>query len=401
MNNTETICEKGDCTGCGACMSICPQNCITYDKDALDNIYPKIDWKNCAGCGLCRKVCPQLNPVSKNSIIKCYAAWSNNSAIRENGASGGIASELYLHLIKNGYKAAGTIWRNQKVIFKISEDIGDISEFRNSKYVFSTVGACYEEISRLLKVGEKIVFVGLPCQAAAVKNYCKITDTDDQNLILVDLVCHGIMASEYLLSHIKTIERKKRKKAEKIFFRDPRSHTYMFCFTLGNQEGVFYSKSVKSDDCYQLAYHRALAYRENCYRCKYACRDRIGDLTLCDFTSVGTIKKFDYTNENVSCAMVNTDKGDRIWREILDSGRAWAEERPIEEIIDYERQLNSPSKKHRNRNKFEKEYVRHGNFVKAAHHALFVDILWNILNYALPLRSINDFRKKISINRNK
>ncbi|MCM1125566.1 MAG: Coenzyme F420 hydrogenase/dehydrogenase, beta subunit C-terminal domain [Lachnospiraceae bacterium] len=393
MNNIEARCKKDKCTGCGVCISICPQNCISYKNDELDNIYPKIDLSRCVECGLCIQVCPQLNLINKNKIKKCYAAWSSDWSTRESSASGGIASELYFYLIMNGYNAAGTIWNERSVLFKITKDVNDIMKFRNSKYVFSCIGACYGEISKLLKNKEKVFFVGLPCQVAAIKKYCQVLNVNEQNLILVDLVCHGVVPAQYLNSHIEYIEKKKKRRTERIFFRNPKFQTDKYYFTLEDKKGIFYCKKVKSDDCYQLAYHRALAYRENCYYCGYACEKRCGDLTLCDYTSVGKMGNCDYTNENVSCVMINTDKGERVWKKIISSGRIWEEERPIEEITNYEKQLNEPSPKHKCRRKFEVEYIKEKNFTKAAHKALKIDILWNVLNYILPLRKINDFRK--------
>lgn len=395
MNDMRMICDKNSCTGCGACIDVCPKACIAYEENELDNIYPLIDMKSCIQCGQCRLVCPQLNPVSKNHIRKCYASWSMDTTIRETSASGGVASELYIYLIKCGYKVIGTAWSQHQVVFKITDEIKEVSEFRNSKYVFSIMGECYKHIVDLLKNEEKVFFVGLPCQIAGIKNFCKLKNVDTQNLILVDLVCHGVVASKYLLSHIKHIESRKKRKAKRIFFRNPQFHTWMFNFTLEDNEGIFYRKRVKSNDCYQLAYHKALAYRENCYNCQYACRERSGDLSLCDFTSVGAVKEFAYTNRNVSCVMINTVKGEKLWEEILISKRIWAEERPIEEITDYENQLNAPSKKHRNRNKFEEAYVKRQDFTKAAHYALQIDIIWNLLNYVLPLRKMNDFMKTV------
>ncbi len=394
MHKINIICEKNNCTGCGACISICTQNCISWEEDEMGNVYPKINFESCIQCGLCRCVCPHFNAAPKRDIRRCYAAWSNDISIRENGASGGIASELYLYLLKKGYKVAGTEWSNRKVKFKISENFEDVSAFRNSKYVYSSMEDCYVEIGNCLKSGNKLLFIGLPCQVAAVNNYCKITKADTKNLILVDLICHGVMPSQYLISHIKEIEKKKKRKAEQIFFRDPKFHTDTFYFTLADKDGIFYQKRVQADDCYQEAYHRALAYRENCYHCEYACRKRSGDLSLCDFTSVGKIEKASYTNRNVSCVMVNTDKGEDLWNEVVASGAVWSEERPVEEIVNFERQLNAPSKKHRNRDKFEKVYIKSGNFAKAARYALRVDISWNVINYILPLRKMNDFRKK-------
>ena len=40
------------CTGCGKCLSVCPQNCITGDQSK------KIDQSHCLHCGNCMNVCP-------------------------------------------------------------------------------------------------------------------------------------------------------------------------------------------------------------------------------------------------------------------------------------------------------------------------------------------------------
>lgn len=389
------ICKQDACTGCGACINICPQNCIKYELDPLDNIYPQIDAKKCIGCGKCRQVCPHLNPIKKNEIKDCYVAWSNDKFVKENSASGGIASELYYLSLEKGFKVAGTEWDGMKVVFRITENKGDIERFRNSKYVFSYVGENYNHIYSLLKNGESVLFIGLPCQVAAVKNYCKTKNVDIQKLILVDLVCHGVVSSKYLISHIQTIERKKKRSTEYIQFRNPQYRTSKYFFTLADKKRIFYKKHPKSNDCYQLAYHRALAYRENCYNCEYACAVRCGDISLCDFTSVGKVEEFKYTNENTSCVMINTDKGMKLWNAIVDSGRVWAMNRPIEEITNYEKLLRAPSQKHRNRDRFIEAYISNRNFTKSAHYALRADIIWNLLNHVLPLRQVNNFRKKL------
>ena len=48
--------EKEKCTGCGACMNICPVQAIRMVADGEGFLYPAVDREKCIGCGLCEKV---------------------------------------------------------------------------------------------------------------------------------------------------------------------------------------------------------------------------------------------------------------------------------------------------------------------------------------------------------
>ena len=52
------ICKKEKCSGCGACLNICPTNAITMKEDYEGFLYPEISDK-CIDCGKCKSVCPQ------------------------------------------------------------------------------------------------------------------------------------------------------------------------------------------------------------------------------------------------------------------------------------------------------------------------------------------------------
>lgn len=46
--------DKNKCIGCGACVSSCPVNAISFDKNGK----AQIDKKLCISCGTCQAICP-------------------------------------------------------------------------------------------------------------------------------------------------------------------------------------------------------------------------------------------------------------------------------------------------------------------------------------------------------
>ena len=56
------LASNSECTGCGACVSVCPQGCISMVEDKEGFLQPKIDQSKCIECHKCEKTCPILNP---------------------------------------------------------------------------------------------------------------------------------------------------------------------------------------------------------------------------------------------------------------------------------------------------------------------------------------------------
>ena len=68
------ICASGSCTGCHACVNICPKHCISMKEDEFGFLYPFIDEKLCINCHLCEKTCPvNVLPIMQTPSI-VYAA---------------------------------------------------------------------------------------------------------------------------------------------------------------------------------------------------------------------------------------------------------------------------------------------------------------------------------------
>ena len=96
------ILDKHKCSGCGACLDVCPKNAISMSVDKEGFWYPKVDKEKCVDCSLCNKVCPIEHKVEAEMFAKpeCYAAVNKNLFVRFDSTSGGAFSALANYMFK-------------------------------------------------------------------------------------------------------------------------------------------------------------------------------------------------------------------------------------------------------------------------------------------------------------
>ena len=365
------ICAE-KCTACRVCKVVCPKGCIIETREKDGRVIMQIDDAVCIGCNSCKRICPQLAPTNVSYPIKAFAAWNSINEEHLLSASGGIASAIYRYCTDNGWLFVGTVYneKNHTVSLQIGSTVEDIERFRGSKYVHSDANHVYRDIKSSLLKGKNVVFIGLPCQVAGLKNYVKNLKHDGA-LISIDLVCHGTPPAEYLQEHIVSIAQKKNEKVKNCLFRDPEYGTNNFVFTLRNTDNkCFYVREVVSDDYYQMGFHRAVLYRENCYSCSYARPERCGDLTLGDYKGLGSLEKYVGNRHQVSCVLVSSSLGLDFFQEIIKKKYITATERPVDEPIRSDHQLNSPSIPHKARKSFIAYYEQGEGFEIACEKSL-------------------------------
>ena len=398
--DVENICEKKECTMCGACSNICPRNCLKAQYDH-NSWYMVRDMKKCIACGLCERVCPNLNMIVKNCPEHAYAAWNTNDKTRCTSASGGVAAALYQYAKNNNMFFAGVLMNEIfEAHYYLTNDLSFLQEFQNSKYTYSFMDDIYIQIQEKLQMGNGVLFVGLPCQVAALKTYLITTKTKIDKLILVDIICHGTPIPSYIKDHIAAIQKESGRNYDKCFFRDPKYKTSNFVFTLyeNSSEKEAYKKNVESTDLYQIGYHNGWIYRECCYQCHYAETRRVGDITIGDYHGLGKMGKYTADQENVSVVFSNTQKGYEILNNLLLEKLIVLHERPVEEPILYEPQLNHPSVGGKKHSELVEAYELKGDFEKAAAIVFRYKVKKNQIKSFLHVKRIKSFIRQVLSN---
>ena len=93
--------EKSRCTGCTACVAVCPLDAIVMKQDSEGFLYPEVDVSRCVNCGKCHKVCPVDQEPTSVALEKAYYATADEG-LRKQSSSGGVFSLLAEQILKDG-----------------------------------------------------------------------------------------------------------------------------------------------------------------------------------------------------------------------------------------------------------------------------------------------------------
>lgn len=327
-----TVCRQNACTGCMACIGKCSKNAINI-RDSIAAYNAIIDEARCVNCGKCKKVCPNNQPTYKNNPIAWNEGWASGD-IRAASSSGGAASAMMKHFIEYGGYVAACTFKQGEFVFEITNKTEDIAHFAGSKYVKSNPIGIYAKVVERLKEGEKVLFVGLPCQVAAMKNSIVGLDTEKkENLYTVDLICHG-SPSPHILRMALGEKGVDIKKLTNIRFRNKTD------FHLSSKNGALQYKALTPagvTDMYTYAFLSSLDYTENCYSCQYATVERVADVTIGD--SWGSDLSDNEQRKGISLLLSQTDKGISL---VKNSGMQ-LKEVDIDKAIAANHQLRHPS----------------------------------------------------------
>lgn len=348
--------DKKDCCGCEACEQICPKQAIIMDSDFEGFLYPKIVDEKCIDCNLCRKVCPISNKVDNHMLDerKVFSIHANDEVLLDKSASGGAFSIITEAFCDKNYVIFGVRYDEEfNVYHDYVESIGEIYKFRKSKYVQSNINNSYKEVLQFLKENKKVIFSGTPCQIAGLKKFLR---KEYENLLCVDIVCHGVPSKKVWNKYLEYIESKYNSKINNINFR----HKIKLSSKYNSKNIKIVLKNGKEivEDSYKNLYLRGfqneLLFRPSCEVCKFANPIRYADITIADCWGIENIDSTIDVHKGESMIVINTKKGMYIWNKISESSSISKLELNLEFAIKSNTQFREPTKVHKNRDNFYK-----------------------------------------------
>lgn len=132
------------------------------------------------------------------------------------------------------------------------------------------------------------------------------------NLILVDIVCHGVPSPNIWKEYLKYIQNKYNQKISFVNFRDKSefgwdSHKETFVLEKGNKISPKYNP-------YTELFNQRISFRPSCGNCHFCNTTRPSDITIADFWGWEKIcPELNKDNKGISLILINTMLGKELF----------------------------------------------------------------------------------------
>lgn len=319
MNGMPRLSVGMDCCGCGACAAACMRSAIQMTGDSDGFLNPNVDAAKCVGCMACERVCSNL--VARNPVkpLAVYATRAKDDVLRQGSSSGGVSSLLARLILQDGGAVFGVRCDSTdgNVAFAEARTESEFAEFRGSKYVQADTGCVYRDVKRCLEAGCEVLFVGTPCQVAALKSYL---GRDYDRLLSVDFVCHGVPSP---LAWKRFLAQHGDRGFSRIVFRDKRAGWRKYAMRVVTTDGRDCCSNLKGYT-YLWGFIADLYNRRSCHQCHFRNGCNASDITIGDYW--GVEERFPALDDNrgVSLVVIRTHKGESWFARMLPEV-VWAE----------------------------------------------------------------------------
>lgn len=234
---------------------------------------------------------------------KVYAVKHKEKTIRAASRSGGIFTALSDRVLENRGVVYGCVLTSEfQAVHVRAEDKATRDLMRGSKYIQSKIGDTYKNVKAELMAGRKVLFSGTSCQVSGLRNFL---DNEFDNLLCVDIVCHGVPSPLVWKKYLEWQEKKARSKTKAVDFRNKQDfgwRDHIETLTMDNENRV-------SSGIFKNLFYGHNILRPSCYECPFKSIMHPGDITIADYWGIEkAAPEFD-DNKGVSLVLVNNEKG--------------------------------------------------------------------------------------------
>lgn len=244
-----------------------------------------------------------------------YAVQHKNEEIRAASRSGGIFTAVSdVVLLDNGIIYGCILDEKFNAVHYRADNVDDRNKMRGSKYIQSKLGDTFRRVEKDLIDGKKVLFSGTSCQVAGLRKYLR---KEYENLICVDIVCHGVPSPKVWNNYLKWQEKRKNSLIKSVDFRNKKDygwHAHVETLIFENGEKV--NSRIFTDLFYG---HNIL--RPSCYECPYKTIMHPGDITIADYWGIEkAAPEFD-DDKGVSLVLINNDVGKKYFEAVKETVR--------------------------------------------------------------------------------
>ena len=277
--------------------------------------------------------------------------------------SGGIATALARQMIQEGGYVAGVSYSEDfsEARYEVIHELDRLDRLKGSKYIAVTKGNIYGDVKELLDRGEAVLFFGLPCVVAALRQYL---GKEYDKLIAVELICHGPTSAKVHQQYVNHLEKTFQSK--------------IVDFSVRRKDGAWlpgylYAKFENGQVFQKSFYHTEYGYafsvmaKKPCYTCKFRGNNRTGDIMLGDFRGANENDTF-WNKNGVSAILVHTQKGDGFLRR---TQGIQLFPTTVAHVISNNPNIIKPRQISKETEKFEKLFAERGLFYAATHSKSF------------------------------
>lgn len=252
------------------------------------------------------------------NALKTYACYNKNNELRMRSSSGAIFSSLAEYVFEKHGVVYGVAMSSDCYAAELISvtNKNDLDKLRSSKYLQAKVGNAFKNIKKDLLLGKIVLFTGTGCQVNGLKKYL---GKEYENLICVDVICHGAPSPALWKEYAQYQEQRNGGKLKSVNFRCKDNSWTDFGIkevledtSEGKAKKLFISKD---EDFYMQMFLKNYCLRPSCYDC-VAKKQKMSDLTIADFWGINDIEPEMSDGLGTSLVLIRTVKGQNIFNQI-------------------------------------------------------------------------------------